>query len=90
MKARISQLHKTEAEWAKLSNFIPLAGEIIIYDADNQHRYVRLKIGDGVVQDDGTIVGTKLKELPFFIDSTIDAHFQNRRYEDIIDGGRIN
>lgn len=89
MKARVSQLHKTEAEWSKLPNFIPLAGEIIIFDVDKQHNYVRLKIGDGILQSDGTINGTKLKDLPFFIDSAIDDHVTKRRYNEIIDGGRV-
>ena len=32
MKARISQLHRTEAEWQKLTSWIPEPGELIIYD----------------------------------------------------------
>lgn len=80
MKARISQLHKTEAEWAKLSNFIPEAGEIIIYDPDKQHSYARAKIGDGK---------KTIKELTFFTDSAIETHLQSKRYSEIIDGGRI-
>ena len=89
MKARVSQLHKTEDEWARLSNFVPLASEIIVFDADSEHNYVRLKIGDGVIQADGTITGTKLKDLPFFIDSAIDDHVTKRRYNEIIDAGRV-
>jgi hypothetical protein len=30
MKARVSQLCKTEAEWAVLHDFVPLNGEVII------------------------------------------------------------
>jgi hypothetical protein len=89
MKARVSQLHQTEAAWSRRPDFIPLAGEIIVFDADKQHRYVRLKIGDGVIQADGTIIGTKLKDLPFFIDSAIDDHVTKRRYNEIIDAGRV-
>jgi hypothetical protein len=47
MKARISQLHKTEAEWNEVSSFVPEAGELIVYDPDSQHKFPRLKIGDG-------------------------------------------
>lgn len=90
MKARVSQLHKTEAEWNKLLNFIPLAGELIVFDPDAQHRYVRLKIGDGELQANGTITGTKLKDLPFFIDSAIDDHVTKRRLNDVIDAGRVS
>lgn len=75
MKARVSQLHKTEADWNKLPDFIPIEGEFIIFDPDEQHSYARLKVGDG---------RAKLKNLPFFVDSTIDRHFNG-----IIDAGRI-
>ena len=80
MKARVSQLHKTEAEWYKFSDWTPNPGEIIIYDPDNQFNYARIKIGDG---------NTTLKNLPFFIDSAINTNLQKRRYENTIDGGRI-
>ena len=77
MKARVSQLHKTETEWNKLTNFTPAAGEIIVFDPelDKTYNYVRLKIGDGT---------TKLIDLPFFVDSTIETIFKTS-----IDGGRI-
>lgn len=80
MKARISQLHKTEAEWRNLSNFVPIAGEFIIYVQDEQHNYARLKVGDGI---------TKLSDLPFFIDSAIDDHVTKRVLNEVIDSGRI-
>ena len=80
MRARVSQLHMTEAEWAKLPTVRPLAGEFIIYDPDKKHSYARLKIGDGE---------TLLKDLPFFIDSAIDDHVTKRRYNEVIDCGRI-
>lgn len=44
---RIVHKHDTEANWNKATNFIPKAGELIIYDADATHTYVRIKIGDG-------------------------------------------
>lgn len=77
MKARVSQLHKTETEWNKLTNFIPAAGEIVVFDPepDKTHNYVRLKIGDGT---------TKLINLPFLVDSAIKAMFNT-----CIDAGRI-
>jgi hypothetical protein len=80
MKARISQLHKTESEWAKLSSIVPEAGELIVYDPDKQHNYARVKIGDGK---------RTIKELTFFIDSAISTYLQNQRYSEVIDGGRI-
>ena len=60
MKARVSQLHKTEAEWNNLPDFIPMFGELIIFDPDKQYKYARTKVGDGK---------TKLRDLPFFIDA---------------------
>ena len=80
MKARISQLHKTEAEWLRLSNWTPEAGEIIVYDPDNRVNYPRIKIGDGK---------KSLEELSFLINSAVADYLQEQRYQEIIDGGRI-
>lgn len=41
------QTHDVEANWNKAINFIPLKGEIIIYDPDENFDYSRFKIGDG-------------------------------------------
>lgn len=46
--ARIQQKIDTEENWNKAVNFVPLKGEIIIYDTDSAHDYKRIKIGDGV------------------------------------------
>lgn len=81
MKARLSLLHKTEADWNKLPNFIPYAGELIIFDADQQYDYVRLKLGDGK---------TKLSDLPFFIDAAITTYVYKHQYDEEIDCGRIS
>lgn len=45
--ARIVLKHDTEAHWLLAENFIPLAGEVIIYDADEAHSLPRIKVGDG-------------------------------------------
>ena len=55
-KARIIMKHDTEENWLKATNFIPLDGEIIIYDADATNTIPRMKIGDGI---------TKVNALPF-------------------------
>jgi hypothetical protein len=81
MKARIGQLYKTEAEWNKFSEFIPLPGEFVIFSKDENYPYSRLKVGDGK---------TKLKDLTFFIDSAIDDHVTERFINDIIDAGRVS
>lgn len=54
--ARIVLKHDTEAHWLLAENFIPLAGEVIVYDVDENYNYERQKIGDGV---------TTVNELPF-------------------------
>jgi hypothetical protein len=79
MKARVSQLHKTEAEWNNLPDFIPMKGELIIFEQDTEHQYARIKIGDG---------NTPLIELPFFIDNSINRFIEDNFYK-VIDGGRI-
>lgn len=48
MNTRIQHKHDTEANWNKALNFIPKAGEIIIYDIDENYDYPRIKVGDGV------------------------------------------
>lgn len=48
MNTRIQHKHDTEANWNKALNFVPKSGEIIIYDIDENYKYSRFKIGDGV------------------------------------------
>ena len=47
-KTRIISKHDIEVNWNKAENFIPLQGELIIYDIDENYSYERFKIGDGV------------------------------------------
>ena len=68
-KARIRLKSDTEANWiavneATAGGFIPLDGELIIYSADNDHSYCRLKIGDG---------STDVVNLPFIDAGTLDG-----------------
>lgn len=58
--SRIQLKHDTEKNWNKAINFIPLAGEIIIYDADENNSKPRIKVGDGQ---------TKLSTLEFIYDN---------------------
>ena len=73
MKARITLLHRAEKEWNKI-NFIPAAGEVIIYDPDEIYSYARMKLGDGK---------TFLNDLPFFVHMAVDE------YLNVVDGGRL-
>lgn len=81
MKARVSQLHRTEEEWSKLKDWTPEAGELVVYDPDKAHDYARVKIGDGK---------KTLKELTFFVDSTIATYMQRQRRENVLDAGRVS
>ena len=45
VKTRIQNKHDVEANWS--TSFVPLAGELIIYDPDGTYSYPRFKIGDG-------------------------------------------
>ena len=54
-QGRIVQKHDTEANWKKAINFVPLKGEIIVYDD-----LKKIKIGDGV---------TKVGNLAFINDN---------------------
>lgn len=56
LKVRIIQKHDIEENWRQTIDFIPENGEIIIYEIDDSHNYVRFKIGDGE---------TNINNLPF-------------------------
>lgn len=47
LNGRIAMKHDSKANWEKATNFIPKNGEIIIYDADDDNVFPRMKIGDG-------------------------------------------
>lgn len=52
---RVMNKHDTEANWSN-SNLVPLNGEIIIFEADDNAPYPRFKVGDGE---------TNINSLPF-------------------------
>lgn len=56
LKTRIIHTHDTEQNWLKTKNFVPMSGELIIYDPDEIYFYSRFKIGDGV---------SNVNDLPF-------------------------
>ena len=58
LNTRVIQKHDTEANWLLASGFIPLNGEIIIYDEDDNYNYKRVKIGNGI---------NNINNLPFII-----------------------
>ena len=79
LKSRLKQKHDTEANWNKATNFVPLAGEIIVYDADNIHKDTRIKVGNG---------STKVTELPFLSNDEIYKNLYNLgAYDTFVDNG---
>ena len=75
VKGRVQNKHKTEAEWlldvypngdrtqnARTDAFIPLAGELIIYDPDSVDGQPRFKIGDPEDREGGR---RNVDQLPF-------------------------
>ena len=80
MKARISLLHRTEADWLKFKSWVPEAGECILYDPDEHYAYTRIKVGDGI---------RNLQDLDFIIESTIADVLGTFQEPKIIDAGRI-
>ena len=47
INARLQHKIDTQENWEKATNFIPLKGELIIYDIDANNTSRRIKIGDG-------------------------------------------
>lgn len=40
--------HHTEEVWSQnYADYIPENGEFVVYDIDDKHNYIRIKIGDG-------------------------------------------
>lgn len=62
LNTRIVHKHEVEANW-KLSSLIPMKGELIVYDVDENYSYNRIKIGDGV---------QNVNELPFADANKVD------------------
>ena len=48
INARLQHKIDTQENWEKATNFIPLKGELIIYDIDANNTSRRIKIGDGI------------------------------------------
>lgn len=80
LKTRVMLKHDYEANWNDATGFIPMPGEVIIYDADidapttpknlrGTNRLPRVKIGDGK-----TLVGA----LPFVVNEIAQEEFNNK------------
>ena len=58
--AIVCHIHGTQAEWDSVKDFVPLVGQVIVYDKDDTYNFERFKIGDGV---------TTVEHLPFSDDN---------------------
>lgn len=72
IKTRIINKHDTEANWNKAIDFVPMKGEIVVYDTDDTHSCPRFKVGDGK---------SKITALPFSTDVLGEVTFQNDKWE---------
>ena len=68
LQTRIQLKHDKKANWDGKDNFIPLLGEMIIYEEDSDTKYPRFKIGDGE---------KTVNELPFATAKEIEAAINN-------------
>jgi predicted MPP superfamily phosphohydrolase len=73
INARVKHRHGTTESWNRVADFVPLEGELIIYDADATNPAPRLKVGDGT---------KSIAELPF-TDVSEHAHDQYLTEQDI-------
>ena len=73
--SRIIHKHDTEINWLK-SSFIPLQGELVVYDIDATHSYERIKIGDG---------SHNVNALPFVDDALKNILIANHYTKEEID-----
>lgn len=76
---RIIQKHDTEERWLLTTDFIPNAGEVIIYDVDTNYNYVRMKVGDGIhnVNDLPFVDVAAIQEAKMYTDTAISTSVAN-------------
>lgn len=75
LNGRVISKHDIEGNWWLAENFTPQAGEIIVYDPDENYYYSRIKIGDGV---------QNVNDLPFLI-----QELTSEEIEEIFDEGMV-
>lgn len=78
---RIQHKHDTEVNWLKATTFIPIKGELIVYDVDEAHDYERIKMGDGV---------TLVNELPFIFEPVTEADIEEICGAKLIEGRKAS
>lgn len=84
--SRIIHKHDVEVNWNKAVNFIPMIGEIIIYDIDENHSVERFKVGDGK---------TTAMNLPFYLEHEVNSalarinYLANNTIDAIYENGKL-
>ena len=88
--ARVQHKIDTQENWEKATNFIPLKGELIIYDIDANNTLRRIKIGDGT---------TPVNDLDFVFaqsdyeqnDSSKSDYIKNRtHYKEVVHQEKVD
>lgn len=78
IKSRVILKHDVEANWLK-SSFIPMKGEVVIFDIDENYSYERFKLGDGVSDVNSLPFATKRPDWSVN-DENDPAYIQNRTH----------
>ena len=92
INSRLINKHDTEAHWILAENFTPMAGEIIIYDRDENYNYERFKIGDGetlvnnlpFVDETMVIVSTRVTHGESLLSSILETYILNIDYDTLL------
>ena len=74
------ELIHTESGWST-STYVPVHGEVVIYDKDNNHPYYRTKVGDGT---------NLVKNLPFMFSGCINDLVQSPTQTIVLNAGTAN
>lgn len=71
LKTRMIQKRGTYSDWEKAVNFVPLRGEIIVYEADDTHPTTRFKVGRWDGTDANLTSDMYINNLPFASDPDV-------------------
>lgn len=71
LKTRQRQKRGSYTDWEKAVNFVPLSGEIIVYEADENHPTARFKVGIWDGTDENLTADMYINKLPFASDPDV-------------------
>lgn len=81
LNSRFQLRNDSDSNWTLSSASVPLKGEPIIYNRDNNNLHTRMKIGDGV---------TPIGDLPFFGEEKLDKSELNSAIEDALEQAKTS